>query len=111
MTFRLGGELLGLDGHAAAAAFACALEGGCDELAEERRRACGPRLELGVKLRRDEPGVVGQLDDLDEAALLERTADREPRGGELLAVGVVDLVAVPVPLGDDGLAVVDLPDT
>ena len=79
-----------------------------DELAEERRRPRRPRLELGMELRGDEPWVVGQLDDLDEPALLERPADHEARVDELLAVGVVDLVAVPVTLGDHRLVAVHL---
>src|SRR3954471_5960872 len=49
--------------------------------------------------------MVGQLDDLDEPAALERPADDEPRGGEPLAVEVVHLVAVAVALEDDPLAV------
>ena len=52
--------------------------------------------------------MVGQLDDLDEAALLERAADDEPAVDELLPVGVVDLVAVAVALGDHRLVAVDL---
>ena len=49
-----------------------ALERGADELAEERRRPRRARLELRVELARDEPRVIGQLDDLDEPPLLER---------------------------------------
>src|SRR5690348_11384363 len=49
-----------------------------DELAEERRGPRGPRLELRVKLRRDEPRMVGELDDLDQPPFLERAADDEP---------------------------------
>ena len=84
------------------------LQRGGDELAEERRRPRRPRLELRMELRRDEPRVVGELDDLDEPALLERPADDEAALDELLAVRVVDLVAVPVALGDHRLAAVDL---
>ena len=91
---------------ATAGARRAALERGGDELAEERRRPGRARLELRVELRRDEPRVIGQLDDLDEAALLERAADDEARVDQLLAVGVVHLVAVAVPLGDHGLAAV-----
>ena len=63
-----------------------ALERRADELAEERRRPRRPRLELRVELARDEPRVVGQLDDLDEPSLLERPGDDEPVLDELLAV-------------------------
>src|SRR5690348_2872485 len=88
-------------------ALARTVERGADELAEERRRPGRPRLELRVELRRDEPGVIGQLDDLDEPSLLERPADHEARGDELLPVGVVDLVAMAVALRNHGLAPVD----
>src|SRR5579862_235881 len=85
------------------AARPCAVERSRDELAEERSRPRGPRLELGMELRCDEPWMVGQLDDLDEAALLERAADDETGVDNLLAVRVVDLVAMPMPLGDHRL--------
>src|SRR5207248_3181083 len=71
-----------------------ALSRGADEIAEQR---CGPRrarLELRVELARDEPGVVGQLDDLDEASLLERPRHDEPRLDEPRPEMVVHLVTV-----------------
>src|SRR5581483_3603411 len=95
-------------GYSIAAALPRTLERSRDELAEERRRARGPRLELRMELRRDEPGMVGKLDDLDEPSLLERPADDEPRIDELLPECVVHLVAVAVALGDAPLAAVDL---
>ena len=49
--------------------------------------------------------MVGQLDDLDEPALLERAGDDEARLDELRAEVVVHLVAVAVALVDDRLAV------
>ena len=49
--------------------------------------------------------MIGQLDDLDEPALLERARDDEARVDERGPVVVVDLVAVPVPLVDHRLAV------
>src|SRR4051812_29304620 len=52
-------------------ALARALERRADEAAEEWRGPCGPRLELRVELACDEPRVLGQLDDLDEASLLD----------------------------------------
>jgi hypothetical protein len=67
-------------------AFARAYERRGDEAAEQWRRSRRPGLELRVELARDEPGMVGELDDLDEPSLLERPADDEPRGRELLAV-------------------------
>ena len=41
-------------------------QGGGDEVAEQRVGLGRLRLELGVELHGQEPGVVGQLDDLDE---------------------------------------------
>ncbi len=47
------------------------LERRTDEVSVQRRRTGRARLELGVKLARHEPGMIGKLDHLDEAALLE----------------------------------------
>ena len=49
--------------------------------------------------------MVGQLDDLDQAPLLERARDDEARLDETLTEVIVHLVAVPVPLVNDRLAV------
>ena len=81
------------------------LERRADEVAEERRRPHRARLELRVELAGDEPRVVGQLDDLDEPALLVRARDDEARVDEPRPEVVVDLVAMPVALVDDRLAV------
>src|SRR5207249_10822812 len=78
---------------------------GADELAEERRRACRARLELRMELARDEPRMVGQLDDLDETPLVDGARDDEPRLHEPRPEMVVDLVAVAVTLVEDRLAV------
>ncbi len=67
----------GLGRDVLAGSRAGAVERSADEAAEQRRRPRRPRLELRVELARDEPGMVGQLDDLDEPALLERPADHE----------------------------------
>src|SRR5207244_11170611 len=71
---------------------------GLDEALEERMAVHGPRLELGMRLRRDEPGMVLELDHLDEPAVRRRARADEPRLLELLAIGVVELVAMPVAL-------------
>ena len=88
-----------------------ALQRGRHETAEQRRRALGAGLELGVELGGHEEGVLLELDHLDEA-LVGRGA-RNPqslpgapdRVREALAEEVVDLVAVTVALVDDGLSV------
>ncbi len=50
-----------------------------DEVAEQRRRALGARLELGVELRGDEERVVVELDHLDQA-LVRRGAGHAQAG-------------------------------
>src|SRR5581483_6693483 len=96
---------LGGDRRAAAGARAGTVERRGDEAAEERRGPRRPRLELRMELARHEPGVVGQLDDLDEPAVLIGAGDDEPVVDEPVAVDVVHLVAVAVPLEDHVLAV------
>src|SRR5258707_7295010 len=93
------------DFDAGAGTRAGAHERGRHELAEERRRARRRRLDLRMELRRDEPGMVRQLDDLDQPPLLERAADHEATVEQLLSIGVVHLVAMAMPLGDHRLAV------
>src|SRR3954447_3243842 len=100
------GAILGVRGCLAdAGTRTSALDGGTDEVAEEGRGPRRARLELGVVLAGDEPGMVGELDHLDEAALLERARDHETCLDELWPEGVVDLVAVAMALVDDALAI------
>ena len=57
---------------------------GADELAEQRRRALGPALELGVGLGADPERVALELDELDEAAVgrgARAARSRCPRSG------------------------------
>jgi hypothetical protein len=61
-----------------------------------------------MELARDEPRMVGKLDDLNEPPFLEGAGHGEPGGRQLLAVEVVDLVAVPVAL-EDHRVTVELP--
>src|SRR5262245_56249903 len=72
------------------------LEGRGDELAEQGVGLGGLALELGVELDGQEPGVVLQFDDLDELAVGAGAGDDEAGLLEDLAVGVVELVAMPV---------------
>src|SRR5712691_10611187 len=75
------------------------------ELAEERGGPRRARLELRMELTCDEPGVIGQLDDLDESPFLERAGHDQPRLDECGSVVVVDLVAVAVTFVHHRLAV------
>src|SRR5437868_1665457 len=98
------GSILG-GGDRCADPLARAGERSADELPEERRRTGRARLELGMELAGDEPGMSWQLDDFDETTLLEGSRDDEPRVDEASPEVVVDLVAVPVALVDHRLAV------
>src|SRR5882724_6187188 len=60
-------------------------EGSGHEAVEQRVRALGPALELGVELARDEPRVVLELDDLDEPAVGALTRQEQPGRLEGLA--------------------------
>src|SRR6266540_2294668 len=58
----------------------------------------GSGLELGVELAADEPGVIGQLDHLDQRAVGREPGAAHPVFGEHVAVGVRHFVAMTVPL-------------
>ncbi len=58
------------------------------------------RLELGVELHGQEPGMVGLLDDLDDRAVGARAGGDEAVLLEVLPIGVVELVAMAVPFVD-----------
>ena len=81
------------------------LAGGPHERREQRVRAVGTALELGVRLRADEERVVGQLDELHQPVVGRQARAHQPGLFELGAVLVVHLVAVAVPLVDDLFAV------
>src|SRR4051794_23009251 len=81
------------------------LEGGGDEVAEQRMGPGRLALELGVELHGQEPGVIGQLDDLHELAVRAGAGHGEAVLLERLAIAVVELVAMAVPLADLFLAV------
>ena len=71
-----------------------------DEIAEQGVRLHGLRLELGVKLAAHKPRMIRELDDLHEPGLGVAAADDQALFRKLLLVGVVELIAVPVALGD-----------
>ena len=75
-----------------------------DERDEQRVRPGRPALELGVRLGADDErmDVGGVLDELDQVPVRRRAGEPQPALGDAVAVGVVDLVAVPVPLGHLG---------
>src|SRR5690606_3165968 len=80
---------------------------GGDEAGEQRMRLERAALELGVELHADEPRVIGTLDDLREQSVGRHAREYQPALLERLAVGRIDLVAMPVTLGNDGGAPVN----
>ena len=60
--------------------------------------AVGFALEFRMELHRHEPRMVGQLDDLDQRAVGAGAGEHHAVGRELLAVDVVELVAMAMPL-------------
>ena len=61
-------------------------------------RRVGLRFELGVKLRRDEKWMVGDLDDFDEAFFLGYGSDDESGILKLLTVGGIEFVTMAMTL-------------
>src|SRR5688500_2077052 len=68
-----------------------------DETPEERMRLVRLALKFRMKLRRDEKGMRRDLDDLDQLPVGRRAAQDESGVLEIVAVFIVELVAVPVP--------------
>src|ERR1043166_785828 len=67
---------------------------GADESGEQRMRAHGPRLELRMELAADEPGMLRELDHLDERAVGGEPGGAQPELRQDVAIRVRDLVAV-----------------
>src|SRR5262245_66442828 len=68
-------------------------------------RARRLRLEFRVALHRQEPRMARQFDHLDQPSAGTRAGDSHAALRKALAVGIVELKAVPVPLGYNRLAV------
>src|SRR5438128_11683168 len=68
-------------------------------------RTVRPGAEFRVELRGDEPGVVAQLDDLDQPVVGRGPAKDHARFPHRLSVGVVELETMPVALIDDWFGV------
>src|SRR6059058_1763660 len=68
-------------------------------------RTVWPGAEFRVELRCDEPGVVAQLDDLDQPVVGRGPTKDHARFPHRLSVGVVELETMPVELIDDRLRI------
>src|SRR5207302_10125074 len=80
---------------------------GLDEGRKQRVRLKGPRLQLGVELHADEPGMVFVFDDLRQHAVGRQAREAQAMLFEAVLVGGVDLITVAVALGDLGRAAID----
>ena len=58
-----------------------------------------------MELHRDKPGMVGNLDDFDQASVGTRADHVHPPVGKLLPIVVVELIAVAMTLGNRLLAI------
>src|SRR5690606_8984301 len=95
----------GLPGQPRRLARGLVLARGADEADEQRVPVARRRGELRMELAREEPRMVRQFDDLDQQVVHRLARDHQAEVLELLAVVVVELVAVPVALADHVLAV------
>src|SRR5438270_5765113 len=80
-------------------------EGGAHQFPEQRMGTVGAAPELGVGLGADPERVARQLDELDQPVVGRRSRAAQAGLLQASAVAGVELVAVPVPLVDDRLAV------
>src|SRR6201991_178623 len=73
-----------------------------DEAGEQRMRSGRPALEFGMGLGADEERVhLGRiLDELDQVPVRSRPGEFQAAFGEAITAGVVDLIAMPMPLGN-----------
>ena len=76
-----------------------------DEARKERMRIEGAALQFGMILHADEPGMIGDFDGLGKRAVWRGSGEDHPLLLEPRAIGVVDLVAMAVALGDVEAAV------
>src|SRR5258708_37256288 len=76
-----------------------------NEVAEERMWTSGAALEFGMELRGNKPGVVRQLNNLDQAIISRATADYNTIGFHAFAEFIIKFITVAVALKDDRLTV------
>ena len=74
---------------------------GGDEAFEERVGLMRFAVEFGMKLAGDKEGMLGQFDDLNQLAVRSKAAESKAGFLELVAIRVVELVAMAVAFVDD----------
>jgi len=77
-----------------------AAAGRMNEASEQGMTIKGAGLELGVELHPHKPGMVAQLNDLDQSAIRRQTAENQAFGQEHLTIGVIELIPVAMTFGD-----------
>src|SRR6266550_1238791 len=90
---------------AAASGWRLCVDRRADEACEQRMRARGARLKLRVELTADIPRMRLKLHHLDQRSVGRKAAQVQSVLDELVAVLVVDLVAMAMPLADLRLAI------
>src|SRR4051812_10242616 len=78
------------------------VERGADESREQRMGAHRPGLQFGMELTADIPGMLRQLDHLDERAVRRESRAAHAELRQYVAIGVGHLVAVAMTLADLG---------
>ena len=76
------------------------LQRGGDKALKKRMRGERFRIELGVKLHRHKPRMIGEFHNLDQLAIGTRSGQQHSRFFKLRAVLRVELVAMPMTFGD-----------
>src|SRR5208337_697829 len=75
------------------------------ERLKQRMRLQRLRFEFGMKLASDEERMTGNFDHFNVSAVRSRTGNAQPAGHHGLFILAIELVTMPVPLADLGLAI------
>ena len=78
---------------------AFSLKGRSDESTKKGMRLSRPRLEFRMELAPQKPGMVFDLNNLDQFTVGACTADLHPESGHYAFIGIVELISVSVSFG------------
>jgi hypothetical protein len=76
------------------------LQGRLDKAFKERMTIHWARFEFRMELAAQEPGMIFDLDNLDEPAVGRDPAQHHALGGKAFAIVVVEFITMPVALGN-----------